>query len=113
MEMIKAKGTSIAPTGHGDTLFAYPAVANVAIIGVRDVTRGVAPRASVVLQQQGCEASSQMAAQFIAFARQRKHQSQWLVGGFIFLQDIPKAAKGKILRRVLRNSVQPPAKSVL
>lgn len=37
------------------------------------------------------------------FVRKTKSRSKWLVGGVEFLDQIPKSASGKILRRVLRH----------
>ena len=62
-------------------------VEDVAVIGVEDVRAGQLPRAFIV-SKDGVD-------------EEKVHNHKHLAGGIVFIDQIPKSAAGKILRRQL------------
>ncbi|KAJ3076859.1 hypothetical protein HDU98_011720 [Podochytrium sp. JEL0797] len=97
-ELIKYKGFQVAPAELEAYLMEHPAVADVAVIGRVDEAGGEIPRAFVVLKVNvKCTE-----AELVAFIDAKVAHHKKLRGGVEFVTEIPKAASGKILRRVLR-----------
>ncbi len=93
-ELIKYKGLQIAPAELEAVLLAHPAVADAAVIGRADPEAGEVPKAFVVLKT---PVSAEELLEFVAekvapYKRIRKLE---------IVDQIPKSASGKILRRVL------------
>jgi acyl-CoA synthetase (AMP-forming)/AMP-acid ligase II len=95
-ELIKYKGFQVAPAELEALLLAHPKVADVAVIGVRDEEGEEVPKAFVVLKE---PASAEEIMEFVA-ARVAPHKK---VRRVEMVDQIPKSATGKILRRVLRD----------
>ena len=93
-ELIKYKGFQVAPAELEAVLLAHPAVADVAVIPSPDEEAGEVPKAFVVLQG---EATADELMAFVA-ARVAPYKK---VRRLEFVDQIPKSASGKILRRVL------------
>ena len=93
-ELIKYKGYQVAPAELEDLLLSHPSVADAAVIPVADEEAGEIPKACVVraADVRGDELMAYVAARV---APQKKIR---LVE---FLDEIPKSASGKILRRFL------------
>jgi long-chain acyl-CoA synthetase len=98
-DMIKRSGYSVAPAEVERVLMAHPAVAEAAVVGVPDSTRGEEIKAFVVLRQ-GASASQE---ELIAHSREQLAAYKYprLVE---FRDSLPKSPAGKILRRVLKDS---------
>jgi fatty-acyl-CoA synthase len=96
-DMIVSGGENVYPAEVENAVFAHPAVADVAVIGVPDEKWGEAVKAIVVLKP-GISAS---AADLIAFARTRiaAYKAPKSVD---FAAALPRNPSGKILRRELR-----------
>ena len=95
-ELIKFKGMQVAPAELEALLLAHPAIADAAVIPVPDLEAGELPKAYVVLRaDQRLDADSVM--DFVA-TQVAPHKRIRLVE---FVDQIPKSASGKILRRVL------------
>ncbi|KIY01306.1 uncharacterized protein Z520_02858 [Fonsecaea multimorphosa CBS 102226] len=101
-EMIKVKGVGVAPAELEDLLLGHPLVVDVAVIGIPDPYSGELPKAFVVLSEKA-KPDPQTARELQDFVRQKKSRSKWLGGGVEFVNQIPKSASGKILRRMLRD----------
>jgi 4-coumarate--CoA ligase len=100
-ELIKYKGFQVPPAELEALIVTHPAVADVAVIGVPDVEAGELPRAYVVLKP-GAEASAEELQEFVAgHVATYKHIRQ-----VVFVDEIPKSASGKILRRFLRDEAR-------
>ncbi|XP_024937868.1 luciferin 4-monooxygenase isoform X2 [Cephus cinctus] len=97
-ELIKYKGFQIAPAELEDILLSHPGVKDAAVIGKPDELCGEVPLAFVV-KQVGYDVSAQEIRQFVD---SKLSPQKWLRGGVHFLEDIPKNATGKILRRELK-----------
>ena len=98
-ELIKVKGFQVAPAELEDLLRRLAGVKDVAVIGVPDERAGEAPRAYVVKAEDGL--SEEDIKNHVAENLSRhKHLS----GGVEFIEEIPKSAAGKILRKNLKSS---------
>ncbi len=93
-ELIKYKGYQVAPAELEDLLLAHPAVADVAVIPVADDEAGEIPKACVV------RAGDVTGDEIMAYVAERV-APQKKVRSVEFLEEIPKSASGKILRRFL------------
>ncbi|OAP57398.1 hypothetical protein AYL99_08136 [Fonsecaea erecta] len=109
-EMIKVKGVGVAPAELEDLLLGHPLVVDVAVIGIQDPYSGELPKAFVVLTDKA-KPDAQTAQELQEFVRRKKSRSKWLGGGVEFVNQIPKSASGKILRRMLRDQERARAKA--
>jgi long-chain acyl-CoA synthetase len=97
-DLIKTSGYQVWPREVEEVLAAHPAVAEVGVAGVPDVTKGEAVRAWVVLRH-GHQVTE---ADLRAFCRERL--APYKVPGRVeFRFDLPKTMVGKVLRRALQN----------
>ena len=98
-ELIKYKGLQVAPAELEALLLTHPAVLDVAVVRKADDEAGEVPKAYVVLKPDdasratGGEAIMGWVAQRVAPHKRVRHVE--------FIDQIPKSASGKILRRVL------------
>jgi acyl-CoA synthetase (AMP-forming)/AMP-acid ligase II len=96
-DMIVSGGENVSLRVVEDVLLAHPAIADAAVIGVPDVRWGEAVKAVVVLRSEMTCTEEEI----LAFCRPR-------LGSFErprsvdFLDELPRTATGKVLRRVLR-----------
>ncbi|EGF76873.1 hypothetical protein BATDEDRAFT_33779 [Batrachochytrium dendrobatidis JAM81] len=97
-ELIKYKGFQVPPAELEAKLITHPSIADAAVISLADKEAGELPLAYVVLQP-GKKLTEKEVQEFIA--GQVAYYKQ-LRGGVVFVDAIPKAASGKILRRILR-----------
>ncbi|MBB1156140.1 MULTISPECIES: AMP-binding protein [Amycolatopsis] len=97
-DMINAAGYKVWPREVEDVLYTHPAVRETAVVGVPDPYRGETVKAYVSLNP-GASAS---APDLVAYAKERMAAYKYprIVE---FLDEIPKNASGKILRRELRD----------
>jgi acyl-CoA synthetase (AMP-forming)/AMP-acid ligase II len=93
-ELIKYKGYQVAPAELEATLLTHPAVADVAVIPSPDEAAGEVPKAFVVLQREATadELMAYVADRVAPYKKVRRLE---------FIDQIPKSASGKILRRML------------
>jgi long-chain acyl-CoA synthetase len=96
-DLINASGFKVWPRDVEDALYEHPAVREVAVVGVPDAYRGETVKAYVSLKA-GADAGE---AELIAFARERL-ASYKAPRAVQLLDELPKTATGKILRRELR-----------
>ena len=100
-ELIKFKGFQVAPAELEAELTTHPAIADAAVIGLPDDEAGEIPMAFIVAAS-GQTAPTLDALQ--AYLQDRlAHYKQ--VRALEVVDEIPKSASGKILRRVLRDQV--------
>jgi Acyl-CoA synthetases (AMP-forming)/AMP-acid ligases II len=97
-DMINAAGYKVWPREVEDVLYAHDAVREVAVIGVPDEYRGETVKAYVSLKP-GAEVEAEA---LVAFCKERlaayKYPRQ-----IEFVDELPKTASGKVLRRELRD----------
>ncbi|KAH7109895.1 CoA ligase [Dendryphion nanum] len=100
-EMIKVKGVGIAPTELENLLLGHPSVSDVAVCGIPDERAGERPKAFVVLQPSVSQSPIEVARNLLEYTKSKKARHKWIREVEI-LNEIPKSAAGKILRRKLR-----------
>jgi acyl-CoA synthetase (AMP-forming)/AMP-acid ligase II len=98
-ELIKYKGSQVAPAALEAILLAHPGIADAAVAGLPDEDAGEIPAAFVVLRQPGSATAGELMAyvanQVAPHERIRRVE---------FVPGIPKSPSGKILRRLLAQS---------
>lgn len=97
-ELIKFKGFQVPPAELEALLITHPGVGDVAVIGVPDEEAGELPKAFVV-KAPGAEVTAE---ELQAFVKERVATYKQ-IRSVEFIDEIPKSASGKILRRFLRD----------
>lgn len=97
-ELIKYNGFQVPPAELEGLLLTHPAIADAAVIGIPDDECGELPKAFVTLLP-GQEASAEDIQEFVA-GQVATYKQIRLVE---FIDQVPKSAAGKILRRELRD----------
>lgn len=98
--MIKVKGIQVAPAELEDLLLGHSKVEDCAVIGIPDDYSGERPFGFVVLKPE-IEGTKEILDEILDYVKAKKVRTKWLTGVRI-IDQIPKSASGKILRRVLR-----------
>ncbi|XP_021965255.1 4-coumarate--CoA ligase 1 isoform X1 [Folsomia candida] len=96
-ELIKVKGLQVAPSELEQTLREHPKVLDAAVIGIPHAEWGEQPRAFVVKKD-----DSLTEEEVTTFVKDRLSRHKHLAGGVEFIDAVPKAPSGKILRRNLK-----------
>ena len=97
-ELIKYNGFQVPPAELEALLITHPAVLDVAVIGIPDDSAGELPKAFVV-RAPGAEIDEDGVKEFV-----REHVASYKQIRLVeFVDEIPKSASGKILRRMLRD----------
>jgi acyl-coenzyme A synthetase/AMP-(fatty) acid ligase len=93
-ELIKYKGFQVAPAELEGLLLSHPAIADAAVIPSPDEEAGEVPKAFVVVnaEMSAGELMEWVAGQVAPHKKIRRVE---------FVEQIPKSASGKILRRIL------------
>jgi len=99
-EMIKVKGFQVAPAELEDLLLGHEKVEDVAVLGIPDDYSGELPKAFIVLKPD-VPRSADVGLELIAYVKEKKTRYKW-VKEIEIVDEIPKSASGKILRRILR-----------
>mmetsp|Transcript_37253 Transcript_37253/g.49420 ORF Transcript_37253/g.49420 Transcript_37253/m.49420 type:complete len:155 (-) Transcript_37253:184-648(-) len=101
-ELIKVKGMPVAPAELEGLLLQHTNIKDAAVVPIEDDGEyGELPRAYVVLN--GSEEDNVTADGIVQWVKERVAPHKRLRGGVVFIDEIPKSASGKILRRVLRD----------
>lgn len=104
-DMIVASGYKVWPREVEEVLLRHEAVSEAAVVGVPDAYRGETVKAFVVLHRG--HAGRTTAEDLIAFCKERlaayKYPRQ-----VELVNELPKTATGKIMRRSLREPSRPP-----
>lgn len=95
-ELIKYNAYQVAPAELEALLLAHPAVADVAVIPCPDAQAGEIPKACIVLKADAAPTGEEIIAWLAGQVAPQKR-----VRRVEFVEQIPKSASGKILRRVL------------
>jgi acyl-CoA synthetase (AMP-forming)/AMP-acid ligase II len=107
-ELIKYKGSQVAPAALEAILLAHPAVADAAVIGRPDEQAGEIPTAVVVLRQPAAD-TGPIGLELMTYVADRvaPHEK---IRRVEFMAGIPKSPSGKILRRLLAGRDQTDAR---
>jgi acyl-CoA synthetase (AMP-forming)/AMP-acid ligase II len=98
-ELIKYKGLQVAPAELEALLLTHPAILDAAVVRKADEEAGEVPKAYVVLKPD--PASKATAADVIMGWVAQRVSPHKRIRDLEFIDQIPKSASGKILRRVL------------
>jgi long-chain acyl-CoA synthetase len=96
-DMINAAGLKVWPREVEEVLYRHPAIQECAVVGVPDAVKGESAKAFVVLRPGPKPARAELGAYCRAHLAAYKVPRAWA-----FVDDLPKSASGKILKRVLR-----------
>ena len=97
-ELIKYNGFQVPPAELEALLITHPEVNDVAVIGIPDESAGELPKAFIV-RSPGSEVTAEDLQAFVA-----EHDAAYKHIRLVeFIDEIPKSASGKILRRLLRD----------
>jgi 2-aminobenzoate-CoA ligase len=100
-DLIKSSGYRIGPEEVEDALLKHPAVAEAGVIGVPDPVRGQNTRAYVILKP-GHAPTEKLKQEIIDSSRE--HIAVYKLPREVdFVDQLPRTATGKLLRRVLRD----------
>lgn len=104
-ELIKYKGFQVAPAELEALLLAHPGIADAAVIGVYDDDGNEVPHAHVVRRPSAPGLTESEVMMYVA-----EHVAPYKrVRQVTFLDTVPRAASGKILRRELRARSEEPS----
>lgn len=105
-ELIKYKGFQVAPAELEGLLVDHPDINDAAVIGVYDESQHTElPRAYVVLKA-GVSRTEAKAKEIVDWLAGKIAGHKRLRGGLRFVDEIPKSASGKILRRVFKEQAK-------
>ncbi|MFJ3585899.1 4-coumarate--CoA ligase family protein [Streptomyces sp. NPDC090127] len=98
-ELIKYKGFQVAPAELEALLLTHDGIADAAVVGVRDEDGNEIPKAYVVRQAGAADLSAEDVRAYVA----GKVSPYKKIRRVEFVDGVPRAASGKILRRELRD----------
>lgn len=102
-ELIKYKGFQVPPAELEGVLVVHEGVEDCAVVGVfHEHLATELPRAFVVVKKGGSVTEEDL----IKWVETRVAHHKRLRGGVKFIEEIPKSASGKILRRLLRSQAE-------
>ncbi|MEE2061652.1 class I adenylate-forming enzyme family protein [Rhodococcus artemisiae] len=97
-DLINAGGYKVVPRDVEDVLYQHPAVREASVVGVPDEYRGETVKAFVSLVPNAAVSSEEL----IGYCRERMAAYKY-PRSVVILDELPKNASGKLLRRELRN----------
>jgi 4-coumarate--CoA ligase len=98
-DLIKVRGFQVAPAELEAVLISHPGIKDVAILGVGNRGGDSELSRAFVVRKEGWEFGE---AEVKKWVEGRLAKYKWLEGGVRFVDEVPKSASGKILKRVLR-----------
>ena len=105
-ELIKYKGSQVAPAELEGILASHPKVKDVAVIGVQvKAIESEVPMAFVV-PAQGVVMDETSAEELVNWTASRVVKHKKLRGGIVWIDEIPKSTTGKILRQILKTNIK-------
>jgi acyl-CoA synthetase (AMP-forming)/AMP-acid ligase II len=104
-ELIKYKGFQVPPAELEGYLLGHPDIDDVAVIGIQDHEQATEVPRAYVVPRKGVEAGKAKEKEIMEWLAKKVSNHKKLRGGVRFVDEIPKSASGKILRRVLKAQV--------
>ena len=101
-ELIKYKGFQVPPAELEGILISHPEIDDVAVIGVDDRAQATEVPRAYVVPKKGVEAGAGTEKRIVEWLAGKVASHKRLRGGVRFVDEVPKSASGKILRRVLK-----------
>ena len=102
-ELIKFKGFQVAPAELEGILASHDHVNDVAVIGIQDESQATEVPLAFVVPKDGVERSGSNGKMIVDWLAERVAGHKRLRGGVRWIDEVPKSASGKILRRVLKD----------
>lgn len=109
-ELIKVRAYQVAPAELEAVLDSSEAVADAGVVGIHDDSEAtewprafVVPRDLELLKNKDRKGLESLAAELKALVEKRTAKYKWIMGGFVFVDAIPKSPSGKILRRLMKD----------
>lgn len=104
-ELIKFKGFQVAPAELEGLLVGHDHVSDVAVIGIYDERIASEVPLAFVVPGDGVERSEESVRAIVEWVTERVAHHKRLRGGVRWIDEVPKSASGKILRRVLKDKL--------
>lgn len=106
-DIMKVKGMQVAPVEIESHLAAHPAVAEVAVVGVRDEDAGERPYAFIVRSPTVMtdEDEETLKVELNSLIEGALSEPHWLRKNITFVDEFPKSSNGKPLKYKLRQSL--------
>jgi acyl-CoA synthetase (AMP-forming)/AMP-acid ligase II len=101
-DMLKVSGFSVFPAEVEALMYRHPAIAEVAVVGLPDAYRGDNPAAAVVLKPEARGKVTEKEVVDWCHAEMSAYKAPRVVQ---FVNTLPKNASGKVLKRMLRESM--------
>lgn len=105
-ELIKYKGFQVPPAELEGLLASHPDIVDVAVIGVEDVAQATEVPRAYVVPKKGIKEGPETEKRIVEWLNEKVANHKKLRGGVRFVDEVPKSASGKILRRVLKDRVK-------
>ncbi|KAH8667600.1 hypothetical protein BGZ60DRAFT_409612 [Tricladium varicosporioides] len=105
-ELIKYKGFQVAPAELEGILVEHEMVEDVAVIGVHDGERETEVPVACVVGSKGVDRNRENEDVICGWLKERVAGHKQLRGGVRWVDEVPKSASGKILRRVLKDAIK-------
>ncbi|MCJ1313400.1 hypothetical protein MMC25_007078 [Agyrium rufum] len=101
-ELIKYKGFQVPPAELEGLLVGHEKIDDVAVIGIYDEEQATEVPRAYVVPKKGVEAGKDLEEEVKGWLAKKVAGHKKLRGGVRFVDEVPKSASGKILRRVLK-----------
>lgn len=105
-ELIKYKGFQVPPAELEGLLLSHPKINDVAVVGVYSEDQATEVPRAYIVPAPGVEGGRKTEENIVEWLRAKVANHKRLRGGVRFVDEIPKSASGKILRRVLKIRAQ-------
>ncbi|KAM3077593.1 hypothetical protein ACMFMG_006929 [Clarireedia jacksonii] len=105
-ELIKYKGFQVPPAELEGLLASHEDIDDVAVIGIEDKEQATEVPRAYVVPKKGVEGSKATEKRIVDWLQARVANHKRLRGGVKFVDEIPKSASGKILRRTLKEEAK-------
>lgn len=105
-ELIKYKGFQVPPAELEGLLISHPMVNDVAVVGIYNENQATEVPRAYIVPKPGVEGGPKTAIDIMQWLQAKVANHKRLRGGVRFVDEIPKSASGKIMRRVLKVKAQ-------
>ena len=105
-ELVKYKGFQVAPAELEGLLASHARIDDCAVLGVYDEAQATEVPVAFIVAAKGVERNDAAAEEIKGWLAARVAGYKQLRGGVRFVDEIPKSASGKILRRVLKTRLE-------
>ncbi|MCJ1391123.1 hypothetical protein MMC18_003985 [Xylographa bjoerkii] len=109
-ELIKYKGFQVPPAELEGILISHEKIDDVAVVGIYDHAQATEVPRAYVVPGKGVEGGRETEREITEWLRGKVASHKRLRGGVRFVDEVPKSASGKILRRLLKVRAEEEAK---